>query len=243
VKVTYRIFPTACDLAKTLASVLTDRIRSAERDTSTLTLALSGGNTPKLLLSVLADEHMTSVNWRFIHIFWVDERCVPPDDPESNYGMTERLLLGKTDTPPENIHRIRGENDPRTEAARYSEEILKYTRQRNNLPVFDIIILGMGEDGHTASIFPENLELLTSESICDMAIHPVSGQKRVTLTGKVINNADEIIFLVTGKDKAGIVSEVIKKKAKNLKYPAAHIISAGGKTSWLLDEEAGKLLE
>ena len=242
-KVTYRKFPTARDLAETLASELADRIRSAERNNSPLTLALSGGNTPKLLFSVLADEHLTSVNWRFIHFFWADERCVSPDDPESNYGMTERLLLGKTNIPRENIHRIWGENDPKTEAARYSEEIMKYTRQRNSLPVFDIVILGMGQDGHTASIFPGNLELLHSESICDMAIHPVSEQKRVTLTGKVINNADEIIFLVTGKDKAGIVSEVIGKRAKNLKFPAAHIISAGGKTSWLLDEEAGNLLE
>jgi len=242
VKVTYRIFPTAHDLAKILASELADRIRSAEKDNSPLILALSGGNTPQLLFSVIAEEHLASVNWSFVHFFWTDERCVPPDDPESNFGLTERLLIGKTNTPRGNIHRIRGENDPKAEAARYSEEIMKYTRKHNSLPVFDIVILGMGEDGHVASIFPGNLELFHSESICDMTTHPVSGQKRVTLAGKVINNADEIIFIVTGKKKAGIVPEVIGKKAKNLKFPAAHIISNSGKTSWLLDEEAGRFL-
>ncbi len=239
----YKIFPTAHDLAEKLAFELADRMGSAERDNSPLTIALSGGNTPKLLFSVLAKKYLTSVNWSFVHLFWVDERCVAPEDPESNYGMTYRLLLDKIDIPMENIHRMRGENDPESEAERYSEEILKYIPLQNNLPVFDIILLGMGEDGHTASIFPGNLELIHSMRICDKAIHPVSGQRRITLTGKVINNARDIIFLVTGTDKADIVYEIIKKREKNLKFPAANIISGRGRTLWLLDKEAGSLLK
>ena len=139
--ITYRIFPTALDLAERLASDLANKIEKAEKDNSPLTLALSGGNTPKLLFSVLAEKYHSSVNWHFVNLFWVDERCVPPNDPESNYGMTYRLLLEKIDIPMQNIHRMKGENDPGTEAVRYSEEILANIRLVNDLPVFDIILL------------------------------------------------------------------------------------------------------
>lgn len=239
----YRIFPTALDLAERVALDLADKIRSAERDNSPIALALSGGNTPRLLFAVLAEKYHSSLNWSFVNIFWVDERCVSPGDPESNYGMTNRLLFEKIDIPRQNIHRIKGENDPEQEADRYSEEILKYIPLKNGLPSYDIILLGMGEDGHTASIFPGNIESFNSTRICEIAIHPVSGQKRVSLTGKVINNADEIIFLVTGKNKADIVHQIITRKEAYLRYPAANIYSEHGKTTWLLDKEAGRYLE
>jgi 6-phosphogluconolactonase len=239
----YRIFPTALDLAERVALDLADKIRSAERDNSPIALALSGGNTPRLLFAVLAEKYHSSLNWSFVHFFWADERCVLPDNHGSNYGMTYRLLLEKIDIPMGNIHRMRGENDPGSEANRYSEEILENIRLRNGLPVFDIILLGMGEDGHTASIFPGNIESFNSTRICEQAIHPVSGQKRVSLTGKVINNADEIIFLVTGKNKADIVHQIITRKEAYLRYPAANIYSEHGKTTWLLDKEAGRYLE
>jgi len=241
--VNYKIFPTTADVAESLASQLAERIGSAFKNKSPLTIALSGGNTPKLLFQILAEKYLKVINWAYVHLFWADERCIQPDDADSNFGMTSELLLRKTDIPGENIHRIRGEDDPQTEASRYSEEILQYTKIRDNLPEFDIVILGMGEDGHTASIFPGNLELLHCEHICEMAIHPVSGQKRITLTGKIINNAREIIFLVTGRSKASVIAEVIGKKPKNLNYPAAHIVSSYGKTTWLLDKEASTLLE
>ena len=138
---------------------------------------------------------------------------------------------------------MKGENDPGMEAVRYSEELLRYINLKNGLPVFDIILLGMGEDGHTASIFPGNIESFNSASICEQARHPVSGQRRVTLTGKVINNAREIIFLVTGKNKADIVHEIIKEREAFLEYPAANIHSEKGKITWLLDKEAGMHLE
>jgi 6-phosphogluconolactonase len=243
VGITYKVFPTATDLAESIASQLTERIRSANNTYSTLTIALSGGNTPKLLFSVLAEKHNDMINWNYVHLFWVDERCVPASDPESNYGMTAGILLEKAGIPAENIHRMRGEDEPKTEAIRYSDEIRQNTYMRDGLPVFDIIILGMGDDGHTASIFPGNLELINSSQICEMAVHPVTGQKRVTLTGKVINNAKEIIFLVTGSNKASVVAEVIGKETINLNYPAAHINSKHGETTWLLDREAAKLIK
>lgn len=238
----YNVFPTPLDLAESLASRLSKSIDSAFKRNSLITIALSGGNTPKLLFSVLKDNYADNINWRSVHLFWVDERCVAPDDKESNYGMTAELLPLKTAIPPGNVHRIRGEDDPGTEADRYSREILKYTGLRNGLPEFDIVILGMGEDGHTASIFPGNMDLINSKKICEVAIHPVTGQYRVTLTGPVINNAKDIIFMVSGSNKASVVAEIIGSKPKRMNYPATYINSVNGSTTWYLDSEAAGLL-
>ena len=240
--ISYKIFSSPVELAEAFAHDLVNLINEAENKQSPVKVALSGGNTPKLLFSVLADKYAKSVNWSFIHFFWGDERCVPPDDPESNYGMTGTLLLNKIIIPKNNIHRIRGEDDPDKEALRYSEEIKNNTRSRNELPLFDLIILGLGDDGHTASIFPGNIELLESGRICEVAVHPASGQKRVTITGKVINNADSITFLVTGSTKAHIVEDIFKERKTAACLPAFHINPAPGKVVWLLDKNAGEFV-
>jgi len=237
-----KIFTTPAELAEAFAVDLVNLIKKAENKQSPVMVALSGGNTPKLLFSVLADKYAKSVRWGYIHFFWVDERCVPPDDPESNYGMTSSLLLNKIIIPEKNIHRIRGEDDPEKEALRYSEEIMNNTRSRNEIPVFDLIILGLGDDGHTASIFPENIELVDSGRVCEVAVHPVSGQKRVTITGKVINNADAITFLVTGHAKAHIVEDIFKNRKTAACFPAFHVNSSHGKVLWLLDKNAGEFI-
>ncbi len=242
-KQSYKIFSTPQDLAEVFASDLISRIKEAEKEKLPLTIAVSGGKTPKLLFSVIADKYSQSVDWSYVHFFWVDERCVPSDDPESNFGMTQRLLLEKIKIPQKNIHRMRGEGDPVIEAVRYSEEVLKYARQENRLPAFDIIILGIGDDGHTASIFTENSGLLSSERICETAVHPVSGQNRITLTGKVINNAEAIFFLVTGMSKADIIHKIFGRSSDAVMFPAAHIFSFRGKTTWMLDEESGRFIE
>jgi 6-phosphogluconolactonase len=236
----YKIFSTPLDLAEAVASEMADMINKAAIGGRSLALALSGGNTPKLLFGVLADKYTESVAWSSVHFFWGDERCVPPEDPESNYGMTRRLLLSSIRIPEENIHRIRGEEVPDKEATRYSQEIVKYTRSENTFPVFDLIILGIGDDGHTASIFPGNPFLLTSNKVCDVATHPVSGQKRVTITGKVINNADKIIFMVTGSGKADLIGKIFRKEAVSLSFPAAYVVPFQGEVKWFLDKEAGR---
>jgi 6-phosphogluconolactonase len=176
-----------------------------------------------------------------VHLFWGDERCVSPDDPQSNFGMTERVFLEKIKIPDTNIHRILGENNPSAEAIRYSDEVRRFTNEREELPVFDLIILGLGEDGHTASIFPGNNELLCSENICEVAVHPESFQKRITLTVPVINNAETIIFLVTGEKKAKLVSEILGQ-SEPLDYPAAHIKPGYGSVKWYLDAAAAKMI-
>jgi 6-phosphogluconolactonase len=205
-------------------------------------VALSGGSTPELLFSIFGDHYSASVNWEDVHFFWGDERCVAADDPESNYGMVKRSFFDKIVIPELNIHRIIGENDPVKESVRYSEEISLFTMPLNGLPRFDVVILGLGEDGHTASIFPGQEHLLESYDICDVAIHPVTGQKRITLTGRVLNNADQIIFMVTGAKKSAIAGEIINRGPLSLKYPAAHIVPSHGSMSWYMDGEAAVLV-
>jgi 6-phosphogluconolactonase len=173
-----------------------------------------------------------------LQIFWVDERCVPPDDPESNYGMTKKILLDNVNIPPENIHRMAGENNPDSEISRYAEEIKSVVPSRLGLPSFDMILLGMGADGHTASLFPGGKLLSSAENICGSAVHPASGQKRVTLTRDLINNANNILFLVTGKDKAETFTEIINKTPDAKRYPAAGINPLNGRIEWLVDSQA-----
>ena len=205
-------------------------------------LALSGGTTPKVIFQTLVRDFKKKIEWNKVHLFWGDERCVPPDHSESNYGMAKKYLLEHIDIPVENIHRIKGEDNPDNEAERYSNEIKKYLPEVNGLPQFDAAMLGLGEDGHTASIFPDQLKLLSSDKICETAIHPSTKQKRITLTGKVINNSGEIYFLVTGKKKSIIVEKILNKKNNYLKFPASHINPFNGELFWFLGDEAASEL-
>jgi 6-phosphogluconolactonase len=227
----------AWDFARELAGI----INNAAKKRKILTIALSGGSTPKLLFSILGDHFANLVSWEYAHFFWGDERCVPPDNPESNFGMTNKIFLEKINIPSENIHRVRGEDNPEMEATRYSEEITEHTRKLNNSPVFDLIILGLGADGHIASIFPGNYELLNSDKVCEVSVHPESLQKRVTITGRVINNADHIVFLISGADKAEITSMIIENPGL-VDYPAAYIEPVHGVLEWYLDIDAASML-
>ena len=237
-----RIFATPDDLAKGFAEDLLRMITESTKINKTFTIALSGGSTPEILFNFLSSDYAGSVPWHQIHIFWSDERCVAPDDPQSNYGMALRTLLSKIEIPGVNIHRIMGEENPEEEALRYSSEIVLNTRTRKGRPVFDLVLLGLGEDGHTASIFPGHPELLESDKTCEVAYHPVTGQERITLTGRVINNAEAVAFLVTGRKKEIVVEKLFKKDPDSLNYPAAHIVPVNGRLSWYLDREAGGLL-
>ena len=236
-----KIFKTPFELTEELAKELVLRINDSVKKKKILSLALSGGSTPELLFSKLGDDFSKSVAWEYVQIFWVDERCVPPDNIESNYKMVNERLLMKIDIPLCNIHRIRGERAPEKEAYGYSEEVSEFTRSSKGFPVFDIMLLGVGKDGHTASIFPGNLELFTSDKIYEVAVHPVSGQKRITVSGKVINNAQLIYLLVTGTKKSEIVGRILNASESAQSFPAAHVDSVSGTVNWYLDEEAGRL--
>jgi 6-phosphogluconolactonase len=205
-------------------------------------LVLSGGSTPKAVFDFLARNYQTRIEWNKVRLFWGDERCVPPNHPESNYLMTRQYLISKIVIPEQNIFRIEGENNPELEAQRYSSVILKNVPQVNGIPLFDLLMLGLGEDGHTASIFPDRIDLINSESICEATMHPVIKQKRITLTGKVINNSKKVIFLVTGKSKKEIVETIVNRKKGFEKLPASYINPLNGELIWLLDKESGQSL-
>ncbi len=236
------ISDTAAQLAQSFALEFKSICDAVISEKGKINLGISGGNTPKLLFEVLATEYKNKINWERIYFYWVDERCVSPESIESNYGMTRKILFEKINIPDSNIHRIHGENDPASEAVRYSDLIKNNLKTENGFPKFDLILLGMGDDGHTASIFPDRLDLLKSEVVCAVTVHPESKQKRITLTGKTINNADKIYFLVTGKGKAEVIFEIIEKINNYLKYPSSYIHPNKYYPVWYLDREAASLL-
>jgi 6-phosphogluconolactonase len=237
-----KIFTSPNELAENFAEEMANMIIESAYGKKHFTVALSGGSTPELLFNILSEKFAESVPWKFVHIFWGDERCVPPDNAESNFGIAWRKFLSKIEIPDLNIHRIHGEDEPEKEASRYSEEISLHTGKRDGMPLFDLILLGLGEDGHTASIFPGHTGLLYSDKICDVAIYPLTQQKRISLTVKVINNAEDVTFLVTGNKKEEIVKKIFRQDASALNYPATYIVPVYGRLNWFIDKEAGKLL-
>ncbi|WP_273567251.1 6-phosphogluconolactonase [Maribacter halichondriae] len=228
------ISKTKQDVANNFADYLGDLMSSSE----SLHIALSGGSTPKIVFDELASREIPKDVWKKVHLYWGDERCVPPTDDESNYKMTVEHLISKVEIPEKNIHRIKGENKPEYEAERYTDVLKKELPKTNKLPKFDLVILGMGDDGHTASIFPHEIDLWHSDKLCEVAEHPESGQKRITMTGRIINHATEVTFLVTGGSKAEKVSEIINQEGDFKNYPANLVAPASGKLLWFLDKAA-----
>jgi 6-phosphogluconolactonase len=237
-----QIFPTSERTIKEIANFIFILIKKSAEAKKNFFWALSGGNTPKLLFEELKINFKDKIDWSYVHLFWGDERCVSYESTESNYGEAKRLFLDQIDIPKENIHPVFGDRDSVSEAERYSDEIKSIVPLLNDLPNFDLIILGIGEDGHTASIFPNQMHMMKSDKICEVAIHPVSAQKRITITGKTINNSKIIVFLVTGEKKSKILSEIINKNNKNKNHPAAQIIPKFGNLYYFLDKESSKNL-
>lgn len=230
---------------KALCKEVTARLQELTAGAELVNVALSGGNTPKALFDYWANEGRGLLAWEKVAFFWGDERCVPPDDEMSNYGMTYVHLFAKVpEITKEQIHRIDGEADPESEAVRYGTLLEEMLPLRNGYPCFDLILLGLGDDGHTASIFPNQIEKWDATSNCVVAEHPQSNQKRISLTGQVINNADEVIFMVTGSGKATIVQHLIEgDEAIKKQYPAANVKLASGTLYWYLDKEAAAQLQ
>lgn len=225
-----------------LAERFSEFFSNFSKDKEEVHVALSGGSTPKIVFEVLAARYNAKINWDRIHFYWGDERCVPPTDDQSNYKMTRDYLLSKIDIPESNIHRIKGENPAEEEALAYSKILEENIPLSNGLPQFDLLILGMGDDGHTASIFPHQIALWDSENNCEVAEHPESGQQRITLTGNVINNALRVVFLVTGLAKAEKLREIVREEGSFSDYPAALVEPKSENLIWYLDEEAASQL-
>ncbi|NVJ46025.1 MAG: 6-phosphogluconolactonase [Cytophagia bacterium] len=233
-----KIYNTPLETAKAFADFMLEEHKKKGK----LNIALSGGSTPKILFDLMATEYKDAFNWSEIYFYWGDERCVLPTDDDSNYKMTKEHLLDKIDIPEENILRVLGENVPEEEAARYGKLIETNLPHVDGTPVFDIILLGMGNDGHTASIFPHEIELLDSAQTCEVANHPDSGQKRISLTGPVINAARFVCFLITGEGKKERIQEIFEDEEVANSYPAYHINPSHGELIWFIDEAAASLL-
>lgn len=201
-------------------------------------ISLSGGSTPKLLFKTLATApYNQAIQWKNLHFWWGDDRMVVPSDPESNYGEVQKLLFDHIEIPTENIHRIRGEAPVEQELSRFQNELAEVVPNGE----FDWIILGMGADGHTASLFPHQTNF-DDENLAVIAKHPETGQVRISKTAKLLEQAKRITYLVTGGAKAEILKEIQSTPAENLPYPAAKIKAKNGVTEWYLDKEAAKLL-
>jgi 6-phosphogluconolactonase len=199
------------------------------------TVALSGGSTPKLMFEMLVGQ---SVPWDGIQFFWSDERHVPPDDPESNYRMANEALLSRVPVLAENVHRIHGENPDAAEAAAdYENTIIAVTKQL--LPRLDLIFLGLGTDGHTASIFPGSEVLHETKRLVAAPYVEKFASHRITMTLPLINNAASVVFLVSGAEKAQIVKAVLQGEDK---YPAQAVKPTQGELIWMLDKEAASKL-
>lgn len=207
-----------------------------------ISISLSGGETPKALFDYWANEDKT-IDWSRVDFYWGDERCVPPTDPESNYGMTKAHLLDKISISESQVFRIIGENVPEDEAVRYSSLLDEKLPKCDGVPQFDLVILGLGIDGHTVSIFPYQMDLWDNPANCVVAQHPGSGQNRVSLTGKIVNNAVQVAFLTTGVSKREKVRSIVENsEAFSDRYPAARVNPKSGNLHWFIDQDAAKLL-
>ncbi|MEX2370510.1 MAG: 6-phosphogluconolactonase [Bacteroidales bacterium] len=224
-------------LAEKLAIDFTGYVQRLSESKEQVDIALSGGSTPDLFFKALT-RLKSNINWEKVRIYWVDERCVPPVHSESNFASAHRELLEPLSIPDTSWFRVRGEDDPEVEAKRYSDLILDNVSPGMTFPVFDLIFLGMGADGHTASIFPGQANLWNLDRLCAVGIHPVSEQKRVTFTGHLINAASRVIFLVTGTEKAEIAGKIISSTGNYRDYPASLVEPHHGTLEWYLDADA-----
>jgi len=232
-----------CDSPAALATRAADGFASAceqaIRERGRFAVALSGGTTPRAMLEALAERALA---WPNIHFFWSDERCVGPEDPDSNYGMARAALLDRAGVPPPNVHRMKGELEPRAGARDYSEALRVFFTA---WPIFDLVYLGLGPDGHTASLFPGTTALDVTDETC--VANRVGGQVpspwRLTLTYPTINAARRVRFLVEGAKKADILKQVVEGAQDVERYPAQGIAPGSGDLRWLIDAAAAARLE
>ena len=213
------------------------------------TVALSGGSTPRSLYSLLATGDRTpfrkQLAWDKVHFFWGDERHVPPEHPDSNYRMALESMLSKVPVPPENVHRIKAESPSAGKAADEYEGTLRefFKLSAEELPRFDLVLLGLGPDGHTASLFPGSEALHESRRLVLAPWVEKFHAYRITLTPPILNNASSVIFLVSGQEKAETVQAILQADPLSKRYPAQLICPAQGRLLWLLDQAAASLLQ
>jgi 6-phosphogluconolactonase len=235
------ICPDAQALARLGAEQFTANGAEAISRSGRFAVALSGGSTPAALYRLLASpEFRERVDWSRVHFFWGDERCVPPDHQDSNFRMTRETLLDAIQAPSENIHRIVGELEPAAAAAGYEAELRRFFGAQ--IPRFELVLLGLGEDGHTASLFPNSSALDERQRWVAATYVQKLRSHRVTLTVPVLNAAAQVVFLVAGASKAEIVKEILRPDRDPSLFPAARIQPSNGILTWLISEDAATAL-
>ena len=244
VTITYRISHTPAEVAKAAAQLFTTAVIEAVKARGVARVAISGGTTPKAMFALLASEpFIKQIPWDKLYLYWVDERCVPPDNAESNYRMTNEAMLSKVPLPAAQIFRMEGELDPEVAAARYESTIRNsFKLEGAETPTFDLVLLGMGDDGHTASLFPhtEALDNLTNIAIANHV--PQKDTWRITLTWPVIRQGREVAFLIEGAAKAQVIHDVFLGPYQPHTYPSQLIRPASGELTLLLDSAAATKL-
>jgi 6-phosphogluconolactonase len=246
VTITYKVSPTPAAVARAAAQLFTNAVVNASKSRGLARIAISGGTTPKTMFELLANSaepFAKQVPWDKLDLYWVDERCVPPDNVESNYRMTREALLSKVPLPAERIHRMEGELDPEVAAARYESTIRNtFKLEGAETPTFDLVLLGMGDDGHTASLFPHT-EALYDMSHIAIANHVLQKETwRITLTWPVITQGREVAFLIEGPGKAQVLHDVFLGPYQPETFPSQLIRPAIGQLTLLLDAAAASKL-
>ena len=229
-------------LAVAAAEKFVDHANEAHTNSAHFCVALAGGNTPRRVYELLATESFKNrIDWSKVHLFFGDERAVPPDHPDSNYAMVFNTLISKIAIPASNVHPIPGEGDVNENARRY-ESHLKSFFTGQSWPRFDLVLLGMGEDGHTASLFPNSEALNEASRWVVASRNEQLGQDRITLTIPVFIHARRVMFLVVGEKKAQRLKEVLRLQPTSPQLPAGRIKPIDGTFEWLVDAAAASLL-
>src|SRR5665213_84260 len=230
-----QVFPSLSALSSAAAQSITKLSQKAIKERGRFTLARPGGETPKTLYETLAHDYAEKIDWRHVHIFWGDERYVPQDDPASNYRMAKESLLNQIDIPSGNIHPIPTSfANPEEAADSFASELTSFFGQP--IPEFDLILLGLGGHGHTASLFPGMTEAEMNNGLVIVTHSPASPPIRISLTLRVINNARNVFFLVSGEEKKEILKAVLSEEGNpDSKYPAARV-QPRGELVWFVSE-------
>jgi 6-phosphogluconolactonase len=235
-----QIFSDRQELAQAVAEVFVQTGTHAITKEGRFTVSLAGGSTPIAAYQLLGSPGFsTRLDWSKTHIFWGDERCVPPDHPESNYRMACETLIEKVPVPDSNIHRMEGELNPNEAARRYDKNLRNFF---GNTPHFDLVLLGMGTDGHTASLFPGSAALHETQAWAIANHVDKLSSWRITLTPTILNQAQKIIFIVSGENKARPLHQVLMGEYQPEVYPSQLIKPFSGRLTWLLDKPAAKFI-
>lgn len=231
-----RCFSDSTQAVTAMSEFVVETIQQSARDIGLCRIALAGGGTPSALYQRLASPAMAHrIDWNALHLFWGDERCVPREDPNSNFGMVKTVLLDHAGIPHQNIHPIDGTQDPEVAAERYADEIADEP--------FDMILLGLGQDGHTASLFPNTPNLSNERRAVIATTSPLPPRHRVSLSLKTINAARQVAFLVLGSGKSEILAQVLAERDLNEpNLPASMVYPTTGKLIWFVDQEAASKL-